>query len=297
MTFGNFSGGPVVKNPCFHCRGAWIQSLLGEQNPTCHGAWPKINYKIKFGLSLSGLYLWSPQRWHGSHRSSWSHLSGRGCGVRSPCFGWELAAHCHRNAWWSGCRCCPRRGPQHSHIGTCNQTPGSTWQSWRRRGWEQETGEALKNPSTRPGQVQGQMISRPPEERSYALIWENRGPGGLASSCISFRVCGQVIVCRYVDACQVQGAPQSIPRTSAHTGSLFRGTSPPRLHGWFLPKLRAQLKYSLLKEASLTILKESPCFLHNVYRHFNFSYLSPWLCECVCVHTCMPVCSPRLQIP
>ena len=26
----DFPGGPVMKTPCFHCRGAWVQSLYGE---------------------------------------------------------------------------------------------------------------------------------------------------------------------------------------------------------------------------------------------------------------------------
>ena len=27
---GDFLDGPVVKTPCFHCRGGWVQSLVGE---------------------------------------------------------------------------------------------------------------------------------------------------------------------------------------------------------------------------------------------------------------------------
>ena len=26
----DFPGGPVMKTPCFHCRGAWVQSLFEE---------------------------------------------------------------------------------------------------------------------------------------------------------------------------------------------------------------------------------------------------------------------------
>ena len=28
---GDFSGGPVIKSPCFHCRGVWVQSLVRER--------------------------------------------------------------------------------------------------------------------------------------------------------------------------------------------------------------------------------------------------------------------------
>ena len=27
---GDFPGGPVIKSPCFHCRGTWVLSLVGE---------------------------------------------------------------------------------------------------------------------------------------------------------------------------------------------------------------------------------------------------------------------------
>ena len=31
----NFPGGPVAKTLCSQCRGAWVQSLVRELNPTC----------------------------------------------------------------------------------------------------------------------------------------------------------------------------------------------------------------------------------------------------------------------
>ena len=33
--FRAFPNGPVVKTPCFQCRGAWVQSLVRELDPTC----------------------------------------------------------------------------------------------------------------------------------------------------------------------------------------------------------------------------------------------------------------------
>ena len=35
---GDFPGGPVIKTPCFHCRGPGFHPWLGKQNPTCHMA-------------------------------------------------------------------------------------------------------------------------------------------------------------------------------------------------------------------------------------------------------------------
>ena len=37
--YGEFPGGPVVKTPCFHCRGHGFDHWLGgKNNPTCHMA-------------------------------------------------------------------------------------------------------------------------------------------------------------------------------------------------------------------------------------------------------------------
>ena len=39
----DFRGSPVVKTPCFHCRGYGLDPWSGNQDPTCHTAWPKKN--------------------------------------------------------------------------------------------------------------------------------------------------------------------------------------------------------------------------------------------------------------
>ena len=36
-----FPGGTVVKTPHFQSKRVWIQSLVGEQGPTCQAAQPK----------------------------------------------------------------------------------------------------------------------------------------------------------------------------------------------------------------------------------------------------------------
>ena len=35
-SYWDFSGGPVAKIPHSQCRGAWVPSLVGELDPTCH---------------------------------------------------------------------------------------------------------------------------------------------------------------------------------------------------------------------------------------------------------------------
>ena len=41
----DFPGGPVVKTPCFHCRGHGFDPWLGKQDPTCHVSGPKKGKK------------------------------------------------------------------------------------------------------------------------------------------------------------------------------------------------------------------------------------------------------------
>ena len=37
----DFPGGPVVKTPCSQCRGHGFDPWSGNEDPTCHTAWPK----------------------------------------------------------------------------------------------------------------------------------------------------------------------------------------------------------------------------------------------------------------
>lgn len=46
----DFPGGPVVKTPCFHCRGCRFNPRPGNQDAACHKAWPKKKIKILFQL-------------------------------------------------------------------------------------------------------------------------------------------------------------------------------------------------------------------------------------------------------
>ena len=41
QTKKDFTGSPVVKTPCFQCRGPWLDHWLGNKDPTCHGAQQK----------------------------------------------------------------------------------------------------------------------------------------------------------------------------------------------------------------------------------------------------------------
>ena len=44
---GDFPGGPVVKTPCFQCRGHKFNPWLGNEDPACCAAWPQINKFFK----------------------------------------------------------------------------------------------------------------------------------------------------------------------------------------------------------------------------------------------------------
>ena len=41
----DFPGGPVVRTPCFHCRGHGFHPWSGSEDPTCQLAWPKKEKK------------------------------------------------------------------------------------------------------------------------------------------------------------------------------------------------------------------------------------------------------------
>ena len=41
----DFSGSPVIKTPCFQFRGCEFDPWSGNQDPTCHNAWPKKKKK------------------------------------------------------------------------------------------------------------------------------------------------------------------------------------------------------------------------------------------------------------
>ena len=43
-----FPGGPVVQTPCFQCRSWGFDPWLGNEDPTCHVAQPKIRIKLFF---------------------------------------------------------------------------------------------------------------------------------------------------------------------------------------------------------------------------------------------------------
>ena len=42
----DFPGGPVVKTPCFHCRGLRFNPWPGNQDVACHKVWPKKKKKF-----------------------------------------------------------------------------------------------------------------------------------------------------------------------------------------------------------------------------------------------------------
>ena len=47
MKAWDFPSGPVVKTPCFQCRGCGFNTWLGNKDPTCHGVWTKKDFLKK----------------------------------------------------------------------------------------------------------------------------------------------------------------------------------------------------------------------------------------------------------
>ena len=41
----DFPCGPVVRTPCFQCRGCGFDPWSGNKDPTCRAAWPKKKKK------------------------------------------------------------------------------------------------------------------------------------------------------------------------------------------------------------------------------------------------------------
>ena len=80
-----FPGGPVVRTQCFHCCGPRVQSLIGNEDPASHTAWPKKKKKMGSGLPWwrSGWESACQCRGHGFE--PWSGKIPHAAGQLGPC--------------------------------------------------------------------------------------------------------------------------------------------------------------------------------------------------------------------